>query len=129
MFATFVLMLATFMVAFAFVAFFVLAVAFVFATLMIAFAFVAFFVLALVLWHVGFHFLNFLCHADDFSLLLFCEFVPVGDASNDFVHCAHHLRAWSLFVMVAFMLMLVALLFLVFAVVLTILFVFLFVAA
>ena len=130
MFAIFVLMLATFVVSFAFVAFFV-----VFATFVIAFAFVlaffAAFVLAFafafMLWHVGFHFLHFLCHSDEFCSLIFIEVFPVGESFNHSVHASHHFRAWSLLVVA--LMMLVALLFLVFAVVFASFVVFLLVAA
>ena len=149
MFAIFMLMLATFMVSFAFLAFLVFAIAFMlaatfmlFATLMIAFAFVAFtmfafafvflafsFVFALVFWHVSLHVLHFLCHVDSFGTLLLAEVLPVGKGFNHLVHATHHFRAHARFltVMVALM-MLVALLFLVFAA-FFLFFVFLFFAA
>ena len=126
MFATFVLvlatfvltlMLATFMIAFAFVTFFVLAATFmVFATFVIAFAFVFAFTFAFMLWHVGFHFLHLLSHVDEFCSLIFVKVFPVGESFNHSVHATNHFRAHLRFitVMVAFM-MFVALLFLVFA--------------
>ena len=127
MLATFVLMLAAFVIAFAFFTFFVFAVALMLlAAFVIAFAFVTFaffaalvftFFVALVFWHVGFHFLHFLCHIDEFSALSFVKFFPVGESLNHSVHATYHFRAhsWFFTVMVAFMLMFVALLFLVFA--------------
>ena len=124
--AAFMLVLATFVVSFAFVAFtFMLAFVLTFFVALV----LAFFV-ALVLWHVGLHFLHLLCHVDDFSFLGFVEVFPVGEGFDHLIHAAHHLRAWSLIVMIAFMVFF-ALLFLIFAALFlfAILFVFLFVAA
>ena len=120
--AAFMLMLATFVVSFAFLFTF-------FAALVLAFAFVFAFFVALVLWHVGLHFLHFLCHVDDFSFLGFVEVFPVGEGFDHLIHAAHHLWAWCL-LMIALM-VLFALLFLIFAALFlfAILFVFLFVAA
>ena len=119
MFAIFVLVLATFMVSFAFVTFFMIAtLMLVVASFVFAFAFVAFaFTFAVWFWHVGFHFLHFLCHVDEFCSLIFVEVFPVGKSFNHSVHATHHFRAhtWFLTVMVALMMMFVALLFLVFA--------------
>ena len=116
--AAFMLVLATLMVSFAFVAF----------TFMLAFV-LAFFV-ALRFWHVSFHLLHLLCHVDDLCSLFLIEVFPVGEGFNHLIHCAHHLRAWSLIMVVALM-MLFALLFLIFAAffLFAIFFVFLFVAA
>lgn len=112
------LMLTAFMPTFAFFAFFVLALMLAFAFLFTFFAaFVAFaFTFAFRFWHVGFHFLHFLCHIDKFSALSLVEFVPVGKSFNHSVHAAYHLWAhsWFLTVMIALMFF-VALLFLVFA--------------
>ena len=115
MLATFVLVLATLVVSFAFVAFFVLAALVMF---------------ALRFWHVGLHFLHLLCHLDEFCSLVFVKVVPVGESLNHLVHASHHFRAWSLIVVVTLM-MLFALLFLIFAAffLFAIFFVFLFVAA
>ena len=112
------LMLAAFVIAFAFFAFFVFAATFmVFAAFVIAFAFVTFFVVALMLWHVGFYFLHFLCHADEFCSLVFVELIPISESLNYLIHASHHFRAhtWLLTVVIAFMMMLVALFFLVLA--------------
>ena len=103
MFAIFVLMLAAFVL--------MLAAFFMFATFMLAFTFS--FLIALMFWHVGFHFLHFLCHVDEICSLFFIEVFPVSKSFDHSIHASHHLRTWSL-VVVAFM-MLVALLFLVFA--------------
>ena len=113
--AAFMLVLAAFMIAFAFVALFV---------------FAALVIFALRFWHVGLHFLHFLCHVNDLCSLFLIEVFPVGEGFNHLIHCAHHLRAWSLIMVVALM-MLFALLFLIFAAffLFAIFFVFLFVAA
>ena len=123
------LMFAFLMIAVTFVTFFMFA--FMLATFMFAFAFsfmlaafMTFF--ALVFWHVGFHFLHFLCHADEICSLSFIEIFPVGESFNHSVHASHHFRAWSL--MVVALMMFVALLFLVFAAFFSF-FVFLFFAA
>ena len=137
------LMLATFMITFAFLAFFVFAATFmVFAALMVAFTFVTFFVFAfsfvlatfmvtffaaLRFWHVGFHLFHFLCHVDSFSSLFLIEVFPVGESLHHDVHLSHHFRAHWRHLMIALM-MFVALLFLVFAA-FFLFFVFLFVAA
>ena len=135
MFAIFVLMLATLVVSFAFLSFFmfattfmVFAATFVFA-LMFAFTFVLAFFAATWLWHVGFHLFHFLCHVDSFCSLFLIEVFPVGKSLHHNVNLSHHFRAWCL-MMIAFM-MFVALLFLIFAAffLFTIFFVFLFVAA
>lgn len=134
------LMLASFVIAFAFLAFFMFAVAFMLmvAALMVAFAFMAFFMLAtfvfaaLMFWHVGFHLDHFLCHVDGFCSLFFVEVFPVGEGVDQTILACHHFRAhtWHFTVVVALM-MFLALLFFIFAALFlfAILFVFLFVAA
>ena len=131
----FALMLATFVIAFAFVTFFVLAAFMLFATFVIAIAFVIFFVFALVLatfvflafsFHGFCHLDVFLRHFDEVGTLCFVKVIPVCQGVDHHVDVSHHLWAWSL-LMVAFM-MLVALLVLVFAAFFNF-FVFLFVAA
>lgn len=149
MIATFVLVLATFVLmrAFAF-HFVVMALAAVFlvflttfmlmvAALMVAFAFMAFFMLAafvfaaLRLWHVGFHLDHFLCHVDGFCSLLFVEVFPVGKGVDQTILACHHFRAhtWHFTVVVALVMVLIALFFLVFTIVFASCFFFLFVAA
>lgn len=112
--------------------FMLFAFAFMFlATFMFLAIFVFAFFAAVRFWHVGFHLMHFLCHSDDFFSLIFIEIFPVGNSFNYFIHESYHLRAHFRFltVMVAFMMMFVALLFLVLAVFLTSFFVFLFFAA
>lgn len=133
------LMLASFVIAFAFLAFFMFAVAFMLmvAALMVAFAFMAFFMLAafvfaaLRFWHVGFHIDHFLCHVDGFCSLLFVEVFPVGKGVDQTILACHHFRAhaWHFTVVVALVMVLIALFFLVFAIVFASCFFFLFVAA
>ena len=106
----FALMLATLVIALAFVTFFVLA----------AFVFLAF------SFHGFCHLDVFLRHFNEVGALCFVEVVPVGESVDHHVNVSHHLRAWSL-LMVAFM-MFVALFVLVFAAFFNF-FVFLFVAA
>ena len=126
------LMLATFVIAFAFLAFFVLAATFVvfasfmvafafvtfvmlalvFATFVVAFAFVAFFMFALVLaafvflafsFHSFCHLDVFLCHFNEVGALCLVEVVPVGESVDHHVDVSHHLRAWSLLVVALLM--------------------------
>ena len=107
------LMLATFVIAFAFLAFFVLAATFVvFASFMVAFAFVAFFMFALVLaafmflafsFHSFCHLDVFLCHFNEVGTLCLVEVVPVGESVDHHVDVSHHLRAWSLLVVALLM--------------------------
>ena len=133
------LMLASFVIAFAFLAFFMFAVAFMLmvAALMVAFAFMAFFMLAafvfaaLRFWHVGFHLDHFLCHVDGFCSLLFVEVFPVGKGVDQTILACHHFRAhtWHFTVVVALVMVLIALFFFVFAIVFASCFFFLFVAA
>ena len=129
------LMLASFVIAFAFLAFFMFAVAFMLmvAALMVAFAFMAFFMLAtFVFWHVGLHFLHLLCHVDGFCSLFFVEVFPVGEGVDHCIHATHHFRAHLRFLaMMVALMMFLALLFFIFAALFlfAILFVFLFVAA
>ena len=132
----FALMLAALMVAFTFVTFFVLALSFMFATFVIAFTFVTFFMFALVFaafmflafsFHGFCHLDVFLCHFNEVGTLCCVKVFPVGESVNHNVDASHHLRAWSLVVMIAFM-MLVALFLFAFAAFFCF-FVFLFVAA
>ena len=134
------LMLASFVIAFAFLAFFMFAVAFMLmvAALMVAFAFMAFFMLAtfvfvaFMFWHVGLHFLHLLCHVDGFCSLFFVEVFPVGEGVDHCIHATHHFRAHLRFLaMMVALMMFLALLFFIFAALFlfAILFVFLFVAA
>ena len=122
MFATFVLMLAAFVIAFAFLAFFVFAafMLFAFTFMLFAFAFMflaTFMFVALRFWHVGFHLAPFLCPVDSVVFLSLVEVLPVGEGVDQTILACHHFRAhtWHFAVVVALMMMLVALFFLVFA--------------
>ena len=120
------LMLATFVIAFAFLVFFVLAATFVvFASFMVAFAFVTFVMLALVFatfvvafafslvlaafmflafsFHSFCHLDVFLCHFNEVGTLCLVEVVPVGESVDHHVDVSHHLRAWSLLVVALLM--------------------------
>ena len=131
MLATFVLVLAAFMIAFAFLAFFVFATFMLFA---FAFMFLATFVFAFFaavrFWHVGLHLDHFLCHFDCFCSLILVEVIPVGEGIDQTILACHHFRAHARHLMMIAFMMFVALFFLVFAAALfAVAFFFLFVAA